>query len=354
MNVNPKFVTSELALAIRAQAKAAVAGGFHDIDPELLYQGVEEEEEEEEEDEDEDEEGDDDDGDRGDDVDPALKPDDDADADADADAAGAGDDIDHEALAELASEGGKARMVPHARFNEVNESLKHERAERLRLEEELARANGREQEPAARGKADEAKPYDFDSAEDRYMDAVMEGNKDLAREIRSEIRSEERKSIEAESQKTAQASAESALKQRDEEGEAAALQKVAGESIAKYSFLDINSESANKDAIEDVVARRDYYMKQGMPPSKALATAVEKVAPRYAKKDEPAAKGSDVQLTAEQISRNIERERRIPQVPGGVGERGKEVDYSNLSEDEFDSLPESEKRKARGDFVAGA
>lgn len=35
-------------------------------------------------------------------------------------------------------------MVPHARFNEVNENLKQERAERLRLEEELARARGQQ------------------------------------------------------------------------------------------------------------------------------------------------------------------------------------------------------------------
>lgn len=357
--MNVKHTSNDLALAIRA------ANGLidcsDDIDPELLSPDIEEEEEEEDEDQDEDLELEDDDGDdedRGDDVDPDLPPDnddsaDDPDDDQDEDDPDPDDDIDQEALAELAGEGGKAKAVPHSRFNEVNSALKQERAERLRLEEELARAKGAAPAPKPE---DQAKPYDFDAAEDRYMDAVMEGDKDKAKAIRAEIRAEERKQFEQEGAKAAKQSTAEELRQRDAQAEQANISKVASEAMAKYPFLNPQSKDANADAIEDVVARRNFYIQQGKSPSKALAMAVEKVAPRYMPKDdEPARKpGEKPSATEEQIRKNIDRAARVPQVPGGVGERGKDIDYASLSEEEFDALSAEDKKKARGDYVKEA
>lgn len=368
MNLNHQFVSSDLALAIRhSRGVNAFVDCSDDIDPELLHPDVEEEEEEEEDEPDDDPDDDDDaDGDRGDDVDPGLREleddPDDADAEPDGDKGGKSadpavdpdDDLDPEALAELAGESGKARMVPHARFHEVNEELKQQRAERLRLEEELARAKGAKPVEEAAPK-EEPKPYDFDAAEDRYMDAVLDGDKDKARQIRSEIRNEERKQFENQSNAVAKQASEEQLQLRDAEAEKALLVKVLDEGLAKYPFLDNNSELANQDAIEDVIARRDLYLKQGMSASKAVAAAIEKVAPRYAPAAdagaEPQKPKPKADLTPEQVKRNLERERQIPQVMPGVGERGKDIDFANLSEDEFEALSEADKRKARGDFV---
>ena len=318
-----------------------------DFDPELLYPGIEEEEEEEDDDliddsdEDDGEEGGDED--RGDEVDPSI-----ADADEPAPGEESSDEPDLELLAELAGEG-KAKMVPHARFNEVNETLKHERAERLRLEEELARARG--QQPAAQADAPEAKPegYDFEAAEDRYMDALLDGDKEAAAKIRNEIRAAEQRKFAEQSALTAKQAADEELRRRDAAEEQAVAGKVLAAALAKYPFLDHESDAADADAIEDVIARRDLYMRQGMPFAKALATAVEKVGPRYAPQDAPAKPTRTA--TTEQIKRNLERERRIPAAMPGVGERGKDIDYAALSEDEFDALSEQDKRKARGDFV---
>lgn len=314
-----------------------------DFDPELLYPGIEEEEEEEDEDEPDDEPDEDEgDEDRGDEADPSIVDEDEPAADEPE------EEPDLELLAELAGEG-KAKMVPHARFNEVNETLKHERAERLRLEEELARARG--QQPAAQAAAPEPKPeeYDFAEAEDRYMDALLDGDKAAAAKIRNEIRAAEQRRLEEKSALTAKQAADEELRRRDAEEEQAVAGKVLAAALAKYPFLDHESDAADADAIEDVIARRDLYMRQGMPFAKALATAVEKVGPRYAPQDAPIK--STRTATTEQIKRNLERERRIPAAMPGVGERGKDIDYAALSEDEFDALSEQDKRKARGDFV---
>lgn len=341
MSNSIKHVSDDLRLALRAQAD-------DDFDPELLYPGTEEEEEEEEED-DPDEEPEDDEGeeDRGDDVDPSLTEEDEPDPDADGKPVE--EETDLELLAELAGEGGKAKMVPHARFNEVNETLKQERAERLRLEEELARARGAQPAaPAEKPATPEA--YNFDDAEDRFMDALLDGDKEAAAKIRAEIRAEERKQFAEQSAQSAQKAADAELQRRDAETEQTAAQRVLSAAIEKYPFLDHEGDEADADAIEDVIARRDLYLKQGMPFAKALATAVEKVAPRYATQEE-LTKPNKRTATAEQINRNLDREKRIPAAMPGVGERGKDIDYAKLSEDEFDALSEADKRKARGDFV---
>lgn len=342
MSNSIKHVSDDLSLALCAQVD-------DDFDPELLYPGVEEEEEEEDED-DPDEEPEDDEGeeDRGDDVDPSLTEEDEPDPDAEGKPAE--EEPDLELLEELAGDGGKAKMVPHARFNEVNESLKQERAERLRLEEELARARGQQPEKPAENAKPKVDGYDFDAAEDRYMEALLDGDKDAAAKIRSEIRAEERKQFAQQTSMTAKQVAEEEQRRREAETEQQAAQKVLNAAITKYPFLDHEGDEADADAIEDVIARRDLYLKQGMPFAKALATAVEKVAPRYAPQEERPKPGKRT-ATAEQINRNLERERRIPAAMPGVGERGKDIDYAKLSEDEFDALSETEKRKARGDYV---
>lgn len=342
MSNSIKHVSDDLRLALRAQAD-------DDFDPELLHPGIEEEEEEEEED-DPDEEPEDDEGeeDRGDDVDPSLVEEDEPAPDADGKPAE--EETDLELLAELAGEGVRARMVPHARFNEVNETLKQERAERLRLEEELARARGQQPAPAADKPEPKPEGFDFDAAEDRFMDALLDGDKEAASKIRAEIRAEERKELAQQSAQSAQQVTDAELKRREAEAEQQVAQKVMSAAITKYPFLNHESEDADADAIEDVIARRDLYLKQGMPFAKALATAVEKVAPRYAPQEELPKPRSHT-ATAEQISRNLKLEQRIPAAMPGVGERGKDIDYAKLSEEEFDALSEADKRKARGDFV---
>lgn len=348
MSNSIKHVSSDLRLALRAQQVNSFVDCSDDIDPEQLCLGVEEEEEEEEVDDPDDEPEDEGEEDRGDEVDLSL-----AEEDEPAAAEPDEEELDPEALAELAGDGGKAKMVPHARFNEVNETLKQERAARLQLEEELARAKGQQPMPAADKPNTKDEAYDFDAAEDRYMDALMDGNKEDAAKIRKEIRGEEQKQFSQQSATTVKQATDAEMQRREAEAETAAAQQVMSAAVTKYPFLDHKGEEHDADAIEEVIARRDLYMKKGMTFSKALAIAVEKVAPRYAPKEQEEAlkPNNKISATAEQINRNLAREKRIPAAMPGVGERGKDIDYANISEDEFDALSEQDKRKARGDFV---
>lgn len=243
-----------------------------------------------------------------------------------------------------------SRTVPHARFNEVNEQLKQERAARLQLEEELARARGAQQAqpPAADQKPQEQeKPaeFDFKAARKQLREAIYEGDDAKAEQIEEEIE----RQTELRQSRIAEQRAQELLEQRTREQQQKAIKSEVETAVAvayaSYPFLDIAGGQANQDAIDEVVALRDLYISRGKSPAQAIADAVAKVGPRYA--EAPAAK-PDGKAAIEQ---NLERERRIPPAMPGVGERARKIDYANLSDDEFEKLPESEKRKARGDFV---
>ena len=156
------------------------------------------------------------------------------------------------------------KMIPRARFDEVNSRLHAEReeSERLRAEIESLRVQPVQSSVNA---------VDL---EKEYFDALMEGDQDKAVAVRSRINAEfvAQAEAKAEERVMAQLSQREAIK---------ALNDTANNSIATYPFLDVNSASANSDAINDVVSWRDMYAAQGKPIHVALQMAVEKVAPMY-------------------------------------------------------------------------
>lgn len=345
------------ALHALAAATSSAVSGFDDLDPELLYLGIEEEEEEEEEDPDGEPDDEGDEGDRGDDIDPDLPAEDDdaPDDDGDDSKGGDGDEtFDADALEELAGTK-KPGMIPHARFNQVNEDYKTERAARLALEERLARLEGAKPADPAPAK-EETKAFDFDAAEDRYTEALLEGDTATAKLLRAEIRKEERASYIAEAQSSAKATvAEDRAAQAATQQQNAVAQALTN-AVTKYPFLNHESDGADADAIEDVVARRDMYVTQGLSMADAINKAVTVLAKRFNwdGEPEPAQEGKKPSISEEKLKRNIERSKQVPERLPGVGGRNTNIDYEKLGDDDFANLSAKEKAIARGDVVKGA
>jgi len=250
-----------------------------------------------------------------------------------------------------------SRIVPHARFNEVNEQYKQEREARLRLEEELARLRGLSgtgpEDQAAEQEQDQAQEdtaFDFDEAEGRYNEAIYDGDVDEAKKIRAEIRAAER--LEAEN--AARAVLEQERAQIQAQNEQRLLQETVEQAYQQYPFLDPDSKQSDPQAINAVVAMRNMHMGNGMSAAEAIAKAVDEMAPLFGGAVEGSGKGGRKPMSRqskETLERNLERADRIPPTAAGVGERARKVDYASLSEEEFASLPENEKRRARGDFL---
>ena len=90
----------------------------------------------------------------------------------------------------------------------------------------------------------------------------------------------------------------------------------------KYSFLDFQSEKANHEAIDLVVAQRDRLVSQGVPFAEAILQAAEKVAPLFVQRTTttaPEAKTDAASRAAEVISK---AKNRVPtslsSVPAGA------------------------------------
>ena len=114
-------------------------------------------------------------------------------------------------------------------------------------------------------------PYDFKTADKKYLVALQDGNDDEALTIREEIRSEEAKLYRR------QAREEVTFNQ-----EVGKVTAVVLDAIKEYPFLDDKSKQKNQEAIEEDQAIRDFLIsKKNMSPDAAIREAVKRVGPRY-------------------------------------------------------------------------
>lgn len=236
------------------------------------------------------------------------------------------------------------KFIPKGRFNEVNEALKAERAARLRLEEDLARARGAA--PARQDDGPEVEP-DLKAMRKQRNEALMEGDTDKAEAIEEQIDAirEERATAKA-------------IQRMQQSQQLDTFKTTVSAVIKDYPFLDSDSAAKNEDAIEMVVALRDRHIANGKSPAEALRLAAEKVGPRFEAQDdaqdEDPAKTKADELKAARIRRNADAANRQPStLNSGVGARATagKVNVEDLDDDAFAALPEKERARLRGDIA---
>ncbi|ULQ47403.1 hypothetical protein JN531_003760 [Flagellatimonas centrodinii] len=297
---------------------------------------------------------------------------------------GNAEDLDAEALAALATEGDDTQgagdggdrssgaYIPRARFNDVNtrRQAAEEEAARLRAELEAERAGAAGGQSAdvkaAEAAAPPPEPVDLKGLRKQRNDALLEGDVDKATEIEEQI--------DAEVERRADARANAAWQKREEEQAAAAAERArkaaevelateAAAVIADYPELDAGSDDApnpkaDMDLISEVVALRDSYIRRGTKPGEALRKAADRLCKKPDPADDDDGKAGGDSLSPEQrrqqiLQRNAQH-RQPPSVAGaGVGGRAAaaKLNVEAMSEDEFESLPEAEKARLRGDSV---
>lgn len=278
-------------------------------------------------------------------------------------------DVAGEEGEEADDEAKKSKYIPHSRFNEVNESLKTERAARLALEEENARLRGGAPAKKADGAAEDqgSKGFDHTAKEEEYADALMEGDKKRAAAIRTEINA----AVRREAEEAATSAAEKRILSREQER---AFKSAVSDVVADYPFLDSKHKQADQDAIAEVVSMRNYYIEsKGMSPADALRKAADQVAKIKGVKaasdkddgddegEEPARPAASADQLAKlrrerALRRNADSANRQPArvSTAGNGNRAGNLaaeDVEGMSETRFKSIPDSEKKKLRGDFV---
>jgi hypothetical protein len=226
--------------------------------------------------------------------------------------------------------------IPKQRFDEVNERRKAAERRAQELERQLAM-----RDPQRVSK------FDFDAKEEQYAQLVLDGDLEKAKVIRREIRAAEQAAFEA-------LADERAHRAREMTKAEMTFQQTVSRLNSTFPMFDPEQpEIYNKDLVDEALELHAGFMNRGYAPADAIERAVYYVA--AARGLQPAS--SDVAPTPVKapvkkpdIQKKLDAAAKQPPKQAGRGMREEaDVDFSSLSEEEFDALPESKIRALRGD-----
>jgi hypothetical protein len=241
----------------------------------------------------------------------------------------------------------RPQHIPKARFDEVN-SRKNELAlENESLQAELAQFRAGKPAAAAPAVTPDPEPpaFDEDAKEREYIEAMIDGDRDLAASLRSEInrhiRAETRREFEDDTNQRATAQS---------------LQQASNQAVADFPYLDTPDGA---EALDLIIASRDARVARGVPAPEALSQAVASIAPRF-KPTGTETPGSVLPTdpprsdtrTRDALKRGAaDSHSQPPVIQDGSGGRAlaARVNVAELTEEQFDELTPAEKKRLRGD-----
>lgn len=248
-------------------------------------------------------------------------------------------------------DGAPDNMVPHSRFNEVNEKKKAAELRAKELEDRIKALEAANAEPEP-----EPEPaYDFDAKEEEYMAAVLEGDADKAKEIRSEIRTQEHKIYSMEAAQTAQDTTQMSKEQERFLDKTTELEE-------RFPVLNDKSDDFDMETTDVVIALYEGLQKTGKydTPEAALEAAAQQILGTQTVaepedttevEDDAATKNSDAKKKAG-AKKAAAAKRQPNRMQGGTNDVDAERvgKVMEISDEEWDNLPESRKREMRGDY----
>jgi hypothetical protein len=255
---------------------------------------------------------------------------------------------DEDKAAKKPAKGDEPR-IPKSRFDEVN-------ARRKAAEDELAqlKANAKAKDEGTE------KKFDFKKAEREYLELALDGKIDLAMAKREEIDSAKEAVWES---KQAE-SAKSTVAESDVQKELKALvAKFEGE----YDALDSKHEDFSEDLADEVQSMFLGYLenRRDLTTGEAFKLAVGNVVKIYElEKRGTTSPGevvdeekNNVRLKDKKdVKKKVEAAKKAPKDPAGAGVSGADkgeaaIDIEQMTDDEFNALPESTKARMRGDTL---
>ena len=232
--------------------------------------------------------------------------------------------------------------IPKSRFNQVNERMKAAELRAKRLEEELK---------SAQGETGDVEAFDFDAKEKEYMEAVIDGEQDKALTIRAEIRRAEQAQYTSANAKASAKTVEITRAQLEFDDEVAVW-------AGKHPEFNPDSDVYSQDLVDEVIDLQAGFTAKGYSPAAALRKAASyvvkfndmaepgaKVVKDEAPAPKPEPKPTDVK--AKVTAANAQP----PKIDKSTGQADTgEKSVMDMTEEEYDALPESKKKQLRGDL----
>lgn len=236
--------------------------------------------------------------------------------------------------------------VPKDRFDEVNQRMKDAEAENRNLKTQLETVvEEKNEEP-------EPEPYDYKAKEKEAMDALLEGDSEKYSAINEEIRAAEKAEYIREAQKLAS-------KGDQELKEGLTFDEAGAQIEADFPAFVEGGEGYNPEAREELMDLYVGYAKSGIYTRvQALQRAAAKAAKMHGltPSSEPPEEVPDnvVDIKPTDVKSKVAADKAQPPAMESAAENSTEEpikDFNSMSDEEFEALPESTKRRARGDFL---
>ena len=258
-------------------------------------------------------------------------------------------DADEEAPAEpVEPEKPAENRIPKSRFDEVNNRRKAAEQRVRELEERMQ---------AMRGEMKDISDFDFEAKEREALELAVDGEFEKATKVRAEIREAERALF---MQQAAQIKQEAVQATQGEITFKAAVQELE----ALYPQFNVNDEG-NFDgaATEEALQLHRFLLSQGSfaSPGDSLREAVRVTALRYGyapvtQEEAPPGTAPPVQqprrkaVSQRAKQQHAQQQPRFPASGSAAADPGPRS-ILDLTEEEFDALPEAKKRELRGDLM---
>lgn len=241
--------------------------------------------------------------------------------------------------------------IPRARFNEVNDRRKALETEVEQLRAQLAGAQPApgaamsQARPQAQAPQAAPEPYDIEAAEERYLQLVLDGDTKAATKLRMEINGV-----------LHDAAYSRYVHETTAQQQTAAAHKTVATLLQSYPWLEGPEGAEALDLIEASVTMK---VSRGASQASALEEAVNAIAPRFAPLAHPIggvrADTRHVDIRPQRANERgaLDSQLQPAQLQAGLGNRATapQIDGVKLTDEEYEALPEAERKKLRGDAV---
>lgn len=255
--------------------------------------------------------------------------------------------------------GEDTQRIPKSRLDQVIKQREEERERSAWLQEQLEAMIQRQtvQEEEAEEEEPVAPEYDFDTAESKYIELILEGESDKATALRREISDARSAEYQFQIESVRKAATNDAVDRTTNSLDEQRFQTLLSGYVSEYDFLNDESDSYNAKAVTMANKLMASYLAEGELKSEALKKAVDDITPLYAPAKKSAKATVDKGAVRKKAARRKAAKASRSQPPRSKGKTGKvkrsldSVDVEKMSDRDWDTLTNREKAKLRGDIV---
>ena len=239
--------------------------------------------------------------------------------------------------------------VPKSRLDKVISQREAEKERVEWLEDQLEKLINQSTIDKTPENEEELPSYDFEEAEQKYGELLIEGDTSKAATLRRTIDSERKKEMVALINEVKESSLEVATSTSAAAMEDDKFNTMVENFENKHSFLDADSEDYNEEAVDTVNTLLSGFVASGKTKTQALKLAVSRSIPMYQRSTPDKEKLGGKKAARVKAAKASNAQPPNTTSKGVKGVDTETVDVSKLSEKDFDSLTSKEKRILRGD-----